>query len=103
MPIAVKDNVDVLDLPTSAGTPALHGSRPGRDHHAVARLRAALNTPDGKKAAQVISSQHAATLERAAQAAQRGDMGEAARLAQQLMQSPEGTQLAHKLRQIFRK
>ena len=70
---------------------------------AVARLRAALNTPDGKKAAQVISSQHAATLERAAQAAQRGDMGEAARLAQQLMQSPEGTQLAHKLRQIFRK
>ena len=66
---------------------------------AVARLRAALNTPDGKKAA----SQHAATLERAAQAAQRGDMGEAARLAQQLMQSPEGTQLAHKLRQIFRK
>ena len=70
---------------------------------AVARLRAALNTPDGKKAAQVISSQHAATLERAAQAAQRGDMGEAARLAQQLMQSPEGTQLAHKLRQIFGK
>ena len=63
----------------------------------------ARNTPDGKKAAQVISSQHAATLERAAQAAQRGDMGEAARLAQQLMQSPEGTQLAHKLRQIFRK
>ena len=79
-------------LPEQAGSP-----------DAVARLRAALNTPDGKKAAQVISSQHAATLERAAQAAQRGDMGEAARLAQQLMQSPEGTQLAHKLRQIFSK
>ena len=69
---------------------------------AAARLRAALNTPDGRKAAQVISSQHATALERAAQAAQRGDMGEAARLAQQLMQTPEGAQLAQKLRQIFR-
>jgi len=48
VPIAVKDNVDVLDLPTSAGTPALHGSRPGRDHHAVARLRAAGATVVGK-------------------------------------------------------
>ncbi len=41
VPVAVKDNVDVADLPTSGGTPALHGSRPGRDHHAVAQLRAA--------------------------------------------------------------
>ncbi|SCX39752.1 mandelamide amidase [Klenkia marina] len=48
VPIAVKDNVDVLDLPTSAGTPALHGSRPGRDHHAVARLRAAGASVVGK-------------------------------------------------------
>ena len=70
---------------------------------AVARLRAALNTPDGKKAAQVISSQHAATLERAEKAAHRGDRGESERLAQQLKQAPEGTPLAHKLRQIFRK
>ena len=69
----------------------------------VEQLRAALNTPDGRKAAQVISAQHAATLERAAQAAQRSDMGEAARLAQQLMQTPEGTRLAQQLRQIFRK
>ena len=69
----------------------------------VEQLRAALNTPDGKKAAQVISSQHAATLERAAQAAQRGDMGEAARLAQQLMQTQEGVHLAQQLQQIFRK
>lgn len=51
----------------------------------------------------MISSQHAATLERAAQAAQRGDMGEAARLAQQLMQTQEGAHLAQQLRQIFRK
>ena len=70
---------------------------------AVARLRAALNTPDGKKAAQVISSQHAATLERAAQAAQRGDMGEAARLAKQLMQTQEGANLAAQLKKIFGK
>ena len=50
--------------------------------NAIDQLRAALNTPDGKKAAQVISSQHAATLERAAQ---------------------EGAHLAQQLRQIFRK
>lgn len=70
---------------------------------AVAQLRALLHTTGGQKAAQAISSQHADALERAAQAAQRGDMGEAARLAQKLMQTPEGTQLAQKLRQIFRK
>ncbi|SDO87076.1 mandelamide amidase [Klenkia soli] len=48
VPIAVKDNVDTLDLPTSGGTPALHGSRPGRDHHAVGRLRQAGATVVGK-------------------------------------------------------
>lgn len=69
----------------------------------VEQLRAALHTPDGKKAAQVISSQHAEALERAAQAAQRGDMGEASRLAQQFMQTQEGARLAQQLRQIFRK
>ncbi|MFW3169323.1 amidase family protein [Geodermatophilus sp. CPCC 206100] len=41
VPLAVKDNLDTLDLPTTGGTPALRGSRPGRDQHAVARLRAA--------------------------------------------------------------
>ena len=69
----------------------------------VEQLRAALNTPDGRKAAQVISAQHAATLERAAQAAQRGDMGEAARLAKQLMQTEEGASLAAQLKKIFGK
>jgi mandelamide amidase len=41
VPIAVKDNLDTADLPTSGGTPALKNSLPGRDHHAVERLRAA--------------------------------------------------------------
>ncbi|MCO1656086.1 amidase family protein [Pseudonocardia humida] len=41
IPVAVKDNLDTHDLPTTGGTPALARSRPGRDHHAVARLRAA--------------------------------------------------------------
>ena len=68
---------------------------------AVDQLRTALNTPDGKKAAQIISAQHAADLERAAQAAQRGDMREAAMLAQKLMQSHEGTTLAAQLKKLF--
>lgn len=41
VPLAVKDNLDTRDLPTTGGTPALRDSRPGRDHPAVARLRAA--------------------------------------------------------------
>jgi mandelamide amidase len=41
VPLAVKDNLDTVDLPTTGGTPALRDSRPGRDQHAVARLRAA--------------------------------------------------------------
>ncbi|MGY1631098.1 amidase family protein [Geodermatophilus sp. SYSU D01186] len=41
VPLAVKDNLDTRDLPTTGGTPALRHSRPGRDQHAVERLRAA--------------------------------------------------------------
>lgn len=41
VPLAVKDNLDTRDLPTTGGTPALADSRPGRDQHAVERLRAA--------------------------------------------------------------
>jgi mandelamide amidase len=41
VPLAVKDNLDTRDLPTTGGTPALAGSRPGRDQLAVERLRAA--------------------------------------------------------------
>lgn len=66
------------------------------------QLRAALNTPDGRRAAQVISTQHAADLERAAQAAKNGDMQQAARLAQQLMQTGEGSALAAQLKKKLR-
>jgi mandelamide amidase len=41
VPLAVKDNLDTCGFPTSGGTPALRQSRPGRDQHAVERLRAA--------------------------------------------------------------
>ena len=41
VPLAVKDNLDTRELPTTGGTPALRESRPHRDQHAVERLRAA--------------------------------------------------------------
>src|SRR3954467_13055914 len=41
VPVAVKDNLDTADFSTTGGTPALRNSRPGRDQHAVGRLRAA--------------------------------------------------------------
>jgi mandelamide amidase len=41
VPLAVKDNLDTREFPTSGGTPALRESRPQRDQHAVERLRAA--------------------------------------------------------------
>ena len=67
----------------------------------VEQLRAALGTPDGKRAAQVISAAHAEMLERAAQAAQRGDFREAALIAQRLMQSQEGTALASQIKKLL--
>src|SRR5689334_2281724 len=48
VPIAVKDNIDTADMPTTGATPALRASLPGRDHQAVARLRAAGATVVGK-------------------------------------------------------
>lgn len=71
------------------------------DKQALDQLRAALNTPNGQQATRIISDQHAADLERAAQAVQRGDMREAAMLAQKMMQTREGANLAAQLKKIF--
>ncbi|MCC7461604.1 MAG: indoleacetamide hydrolase [Gammaproteobacteria bacterium] len=39
IPFIAKDNIDTVDLPTSACTPALRCHRPGRDAPVIARLR----------------------------------------------------------------
>jgi mandelamide amidase len=39
LPLIVKDNINTMDLPTSACTPTLRGNRPGVDAPVVARLR----------------------------------------------------------------
>ena len=41
VPVAIKDNVETRDMPTTAGAVALRGLRTGRDAAVVARLRAA--------------------------------------------------------------
>ncbi|MEU9716255.1 amidase family protein [Streptomyces sp. NPDC047976] len=41
IPVLLKDNVDTLDMPTTAGSLALAGSPPARDAELVGRLRAA--------------------------------------------------------------
>lgn len=69
----------------------------------ISQIQAALNSAEGKQAAQSISGKHAALLEQAAQAAERGDYQQASQLAQQLMQTPEGAQIAAKLRGLLTK
>jgi aspartyl-tRNA(Asn)/glutamyl-tRNA(Gln) amidotransferase subunit A len=48
VPFAVKDNLDVADLPTSAGIGVLRGTMPERDAVAVLRMRGADAVPLGK-------------------------------------------------------
>lgn len=48
VPFAVKDNIDVIGLPTTANTPGLADVFPARDSEAVARLRAAGAVPVAK-------------------------------------------------------
>lgn len=73
------------------------------DTDAINKIRAALTSADGRRAAELISSQNADLLERAAQAAQQGNMGETARLAKLMMQTGEGASLAQKLQKLFGK
>jgi len=48
IPLAVKDNIDTVDAPTTAGTEALSGRSPRTDAAAVRRIRAASGLVAGK-------------------------------------------------------
>ncbi|MDO4173203.1 MAG: hypothetical protein Q4D42_00435 [Eubacteriales bacterium] len=68
---------------------------------AAERVRAAINTPKGRQAAQEIMKNYGGSLEQAAQLAQSGDLTAAKKSIQQLMQTPEGAQLAAQIAKMI--
>ncbi|MEM6832044.1 MAG: amidase family protein [Pseudomonadota bacterium] len=54
--LAIKDNINTADYPTSGGTPALDGNQPGQDAPLVARLRSAGAIIAGKANMHELSS-----------------------------------------------
>ena len=69
IPLVIKDNLNTVDMPTTAGTTQLRGWEPGDDAFVVGRLRAAgavilgkTNTPDFAGSWQTVSSLDGQTL-----------------------------------------
>lgn len=68
---------------------------------AASRLQAAMNTPDGRRAAQQVMQRYSGSLEQVARMAQSGNMDGAKRSVQELMRTPEGAQLAAQIAKIM--
>ncbi|MDO5784837.1 MAG: hypothetical protein Q4P20_07215 [Eubacteriales bacterium] len=68
---------------------------------AASRLQAALNTPDGRRAAQQVMQHYSGSLEQVAHMAQSGNMEGAKRSVQDLMRTPEGAQLAAQIAKMM--
>lgn len=68
---------------------------------AASRLQAALNTPEGRRAAQQVMQQYSGSLEQVAHMAQSGNMDGAKRSVQELMRTPEGAQLAAQIAKMM--
>lgn len=67
----------------------------------VKQLQAALNTPEGRKAAQKMMQSYGNSLENAARMAQSGNMEGAKQSMQRLMGTPEGAQLAAQIAKLM--
>ncbi len=68
---------------------------------AASRLQAALNTPDGRRAARQVMQNYGSSLEEVARMAQSGNMEGAKRSVQSLMRTPEGAQLAAQIAKMM--
>ncbi len=68
---------------------------------ATGRMREALNTPEGRQAAQKILEGHGSSLENAARMAQAGNLEGAKQSVQELLRTPEGAQLAAQIAKMM--
>ncbi|HBI64801.1 MAG TPA: hypothetical protein DDX51_06755 [Clostridiales bacterium] len=78
-----------------------NGGDNAETRNAAARLRAALQTPEGRQAAQTILQSCGGSLENAARMAQAGDVDGAKKYVQQLMRTPEGARLAAQIQKAM--
>ncbi|MDO4287003.1 MAG: hypothetical protein Q4C40_04685 [Eubacteriales bacterium] len=78
-----------------------HKSGNPEAEQAADRMRAAMNTPQGRQAAQKIMKNYGNSLEQAAHLAQAGDLNAAKKSIQSLMQTPEGAQLAAQIAKMM--
>ena len=68
---------------------------------AAGRMRDALNTPEGRRAAQKILEGHSSSLENAARMAQAGNLEGAKQSVQELLRTPDGARLAAQIAKLM--